>query len=230
MADPTLYEVLGVAKDASALDIKKAHRAKVARLHPDKPDGDEAAFKAVQAAYDVLSDPEKRAHYDRTGETSVEDREAKANRDACKFAAELMELAIENLDDVDTTDVVASCLKQVAAKQDEIAGLMAEHEAARKRADKVLSRLTLKEGVEDDVLAASIGRHKEKLGRELASMAKAADIMARVERIYRGYTYRADRKAPSAYTRDRAAAFAQMKPEDFDRIYGSFFGQKGPTR
>jgi len=66
----TLYEVLGVAKDASAADVKKAYRKLVREVHPDRNPGDEAAearFKEVQAAYDILSDPEKRKRYDTVG-------------------------------------------------------------------------------------------------------------------------------------------------------------------
>src|SRR6185436_13253678 len=66
----TLYDSLGVKKDASQDEIKKAYRKLVREHHPDKNPGDaaaEAKFKEVQAAYDVLSDPEKRKQYDRFG-------------------------------------------------------------------------------------------------------------------------------------------------------------------
>lgn len=65
-----LYQILGVARDASQADIKKAHRKLALKFHPDKnPDDDVAKekFKRVQEAYDVLSDDEKRAAYDRYG-------------------------------------------------------------------------------------------------------------------------------------------------------------------
>lgn len=62
----TLYETLGVAPDADAADIKKAYRSLAQKNHPDKG-GDEAVFKSIKKAYEILSDPERRARYDETG-------------------------------------------------------------------------------------------------------------------------------------------------------------------
>jgi len=68
MATQTPYEVLGVKPDASADNIRTAYRKLAKQFHPDlnpgKPEA-EARFKAVSAAYDLVSDPEKRARYDR---------------------------------------------------------------------------------------------------------------------------------------------------------------------
>ena len=64
-----LYEVLGVSRDASDSEIKKAFRHKARELHPDvnkAPDAEDQ-FKELNEAYDVLSDPQKRAQYDRFG-------------------------------------------------------------------------------------------------------------------------------------------------------------------
>jgi molecular chaperone DnaJ len=64
------YDILGVAKDASKEDIKKAFRKLAHQYHPDKKGGDEARFKEANEAYQVLSDDSKRAQYDQFGSYS----------------------------------------------------------------------------------------------------------------------------------------------------------------
>ena len=70
-ADTThLYEVLGVAKTASPTEIKKAYMVLAKKAHPDKG-GDPEKFKEITKAYELLSDPEKRAVYDVHGEEAA---------------------------------------------------------------------------------------------------------------------------------------------------------------
>lgn len=64
------YETLGVARDATPTQLKKAFRMAAHKAHPDKG-GDVEAFQAIQKAYAVLSDPERRAQYDATGSDDV---------------------------------------------------------------------------------------------------------------------------------------------------------------
>src|SRR5262245_53470236 len=63
------YQVMGLTRDASADDIKKAYRKLARKYHPDvsKEAQAEARFKDIGEAYEVLKDPEKRAAYDRLG-------------------------------------------------------------------------------------------------------------------------------------------------------------------
>lgn len=75
MAKRDYYEVLGVEKNASADEIKKAYRKAAIKFHPDKNPGDKEAeekFKEAAEAYDVLSDEQKRARYDQFGHAGME--------------------------------------------------------------------------------------------------------------------------------------------------------------
>ncbi len=71
MSKRDYYEVLGVGKSASADEIKKAFRRKAIEFHPDKQGGDEAKFKEVNEAYEVLKDDRKRQRYDQFGHAGV---------------------------------------------------------------------------------------------------------------------------------------------------------------
>ncbi|SIT87792.1 curved DNA-binding protein [Yoonia rosea] len=82
MADTELYKALGVAPDASADEIKRAYRKMARKFHPDvnaDPEAD-TKFKAAAAANDVLSDPEKRAAYDRYGASWDQPRSEQTTR------------------------------------------------------------------------------------------------------------------------------------------------------
>lgn len=70
MSKRDYYEVLGVSREASSQEIKTSYRKLAVRYHPDKNPGDQAAeekFKEAAEAYSILSDPDKRARYDRFG-------------------------------------------------------------------------------------------------------------------------------------------------------------------
>ena len=68
MAKRDYYDILGISKGASAAEIKKAYRKMAVKYHPDKNPDDKSAeekFKEAAEAYEVLSDPDKKARFDR---------------------------------------------------------------------------------------------------------------------------------------------------------------------
>jgi curved DNA-binding protein len=77
MAETDYYKILGVDKNASATDIKKAYRKLAMKYHPDRTQGDKSAeemFKKISEAYAVLSDKEKREQYDTVGASGFRQR------------------------------------------------------------------------------------------------------------------------------------------------------------
>ncbi|MCK5460243.1 DnaJ domain-containing protein, partial [Candidatus Parcubacteria bacterium] len=69
MMQKDFYNILGINKSASADEIKKAFRKLAHKCHPDKKGGDEAKFKEINEAYQVLSNPQKKQQYDQFGQT-----------------------------------------------------------------------------------------------------------------------------------------------------------------
>ncbi|MCQ1059956.1 molecular chaperone DnaJ [Photobacterium sp. ZSDE20] len=75
MSKRDFYEVLGVSRDASERDIKKAYKRLAMKFHPDRNQGDDQAaekFKEVKTAYEILTDPQKKAAYDQYGHAAFE--------------------------------------------------------------------------------------------------------------------------------------------------------------
>lgn len=90
MAKRDYYEALGVARDSSERDIAKAYRKLAVKYHPDSNPGDEEAsknFKQAAEAYEVLSDQDKRARYDRYGHAGVDGQSSQFGNAEDIFAA-----------------------------------------------------------------------------------------------------------------------------------------------
>lgn len=86
---PSLYETLGVPEDATEDQIKEAYRKLAKKLHPDAPDGDAEAFKSLSHAVAILSDPDKRSQYDRTGSENTASPEERENAMALELLSKM---------------------------------------------------------------------------------------------------------------------------------------------
>ncbi len=97
------YEVLGLSKGASEDEIKKAYRKKALEFHPDRNPGDKSAedkFKEATAAYEVLSDADKKARYDRFGHAAFEQTGGGPNYEGFSMEDILRRFGFDSDDDI----------------------------------------------------------------------------------------------------------------------------------
>eukprot|EP00672_Neobodo_designis_P027035 CAMPEP_0174832212 /NCGR_PEP_ID=MMETSP1114-20130205/3553_1 /TAXON_ID=312471 /ORGANISM="Neobodo designis, Strain CCAP 1951/1" /LENGTH=258 /DNA_ID=CAMNT_0016066067 /DNA_START=26 /DNA_END=798 /DNA_ORIENTATION=+ len=118
-AFPDLYAVLGVSKEASPNEIKKAYHKRALFLHPDKNTSSRAteAFKCVNTASEVLSDEEKRARYDAAGGGKDGLKHAMEEQASFPLAALLVGIAIWYRPMVDPVEEVAHMVSKVQAER-----------------------------------------------------------------------------------------------------------------
>lgn len=181
----TPYEILGVGKDADADAIKQAYRSKAQKLHPDKEGGDEAAFKQVKAAYELLSDPVRRERYDATGLSDMPDIDKEAQSGLGDILVQVVDMV-----DVDHTDIVAAVLAQVRSHMKDVTIKRNDVDKVIKKRERALRRLKSK-GNQDfaqRVLQGSINERKTVWHK----LDTAIKILQRMEEMANDYTYSFD--------------------------------------
>ncbi len=147
MKTPDLYDTLGVPRDAKPRDIKQAYRRRATAAHPDKGGSDEE-LQAINLAYETLSDPEKRARYDATGE--VDAAAATMSRGEARFLQALDEalhgmLGVLSESEIGILDTVK---RRLSDNKTKVRHALEATERALRKIEKQLGRYEL---VEDPV-------------------------------------------------------------------------------
>lgn len=183
----SLYDELGVPKTADAPTIKKAYRRKAQKAHPDKG-GDQAKFYAIQRAYDVLGDAERRRRYDDTGDAG---EQQPVELQAMAMLADLILQIIEK-SDVEHQDIVGIARENVKAtmrgKEQELVTL---RKAVAKR-EKVLTRMKFKgnkENMVEQIIRHNIADHK----RHMADIETHVEGLKIVLKMVSDYEYKFER-------------------------------------
>src|SRR5690348_10867037 len=102
------YQILGVKKDASEEEVKKAFRKLAHTYHPDKSGGDEAKFKEVSEAYSVLSDKKKRQQYDMFGSAGPSTGSGQAGFNPSDFGFDFSGFTSQGFGGDDLSDILSS--------------------------------------------------------------------------------------------------------------------------
>lgn len=183
-----LYSVIGVSKDATPEQLKKAYWNKARELHPDRESGDTAKMQELTQAYEVLSDPERRKLYDATGKVENQSKESLID----ELLVEIFILALKGADDdIKYEDIIKKAKgiafenitnqrKSIKAAKDEV-----------KAFEEVHSRLKRKNGL-PNIIADRIMGSIEILKGMVIEMEGRLDVLTKVHKAFDDYSYKTD--------------------------------------
>lgn len=221
----TLYEILGVACDATKAAIKEAYKRLAMKHHPDRG-GDKDQFQQIQQAYDVLSDVHRRAHYDATGKSDQllspeEQREADRRARAMQTIRQVFAQALEQKDEK-TTDLLDDARMVLRQAHEKIEQQVKQYQAKRDKAVSAAARVTDPENLLAPILQGLANEASDTAARgedELLMVTLAVAILE-------SGTYRVDERTADDVQRE-SERFQSDLAAMFDRMAQQRFGRKG---
>lgn len=189
MTDRSLYDELGVDKDADAGAIARAYRRRAQRAHPDKG-GSTEEFHAVQLAYDVLSDEERRKRYDETGESQEPPQAQQAVSVISNMVIQFVDQA-----DLDHDDMVEAMKRTVAGQMQRSAGEISRLREKIKKRERALRRVRHRgQGV--NILVAALKADLKGIERAIKSMERDIALGELVLKMLNDYGYEVELMLP----------------------------------
>lgn len=181
-----LYEILGVDKNATPKEIKSAYKDKAKRHHPDKG-GDVEAFKKIQQAYDVLSDPLSRKLYDATGKIENIDFETgMKNLFDNYIVPEIIKLEKTSFERVNMVKMIDALLQD---KVMELEDVIAKNNEVKRRLELILFRKRKKNTESEDILQKFFEPHIKQAETSILILETEKEFVERVNTIMREYDY-----------------------------------------
>jgi len=186
--EKTLYELLSVKPDATLEEIRVAYRRKAMRYHPDRENGDEAHFKRVKDAYEILSDPDRRKRYDETGET--EERKTPVE----EMLNSLVETVLAEIDTkavkyIDVVEIFRSCvqreIKSVGRKKKELLEDGDKFEEIRARISSTSEKAT-------NIFLSVVDRNINTINHKLNHLEDIETYLHEVNTLVDTYVYNVD--------------------------------------
>ena len=216
----TLYDILGLPPTATDQQIKNAYRTKAMLHHPDRSNGDKDEFQKVQEAYDVLSDPERRAVYDVTGSAerrlTPEEQAAREQRVASLqlIRGSLMK-ALQELDEAkaDILEAVRQTLQGAAAETRAEIKRMTEH---KEKAERAAKRVV----ADDETLVSVLKGLSEQLDGPLAQAEAALQSVDLALSILEGVEYVVDIPTEAEMVAEMRARQAEVMQQIFNQHFG----------
>jgi curved DNA-binding protein CbpA len=185
------YETLGVARDATSEDIRRAARRASSAAHPDREGGSHEKMQAVNVARDVLLDPERRARYDATGQDQPTSGIEEAAREVL---VEAFRQALENLDpSQDIVDHVRGMLRDVLG---DVAQRKKKAERTRAKLVKQRDRVRVKAGA-DNLVHGLIDHQVQQCNAQVDGLTKSGESAEAALKMLQAYEFVPDPDAPA---------------------------------
>jgi curved DNA-binding protein CbpA len=185
-----LYQELGLNRGAEHEAVKAAYRACAKREHPDRG-GDAERFDRIQRAYDVLSDPQRRARYDATGE--VDDSSAMGEeQEAVSLLQRLIMGVVFGKTDLTRNDLIGATLAAGGAAREQLAAKTAEIEANLARIATVRERLCWTGAQGSDLISRLLDQQERELRLSLPRVERALRVNDAAMKMLKNYAYRVD--------------------------------------
>jgi curved DNA-binding protein CbpA len=199
-----LYRVLGVKKTATDAEIKKAYRKKSMQFHPDRNPGDEkadAAYKEVQAAWEVLNDPRRKKMYDETGEVgeAVPAYDPEVMDLLVKAFTQTISEMMEEGSDLEKTDLLARLRACLRVRERELVERRGNVEEGLVEMRKAAGRFVDKEGNKDNLLNDIIRAKIERQERGVKELTEDLDLVKKTLDTVTGFVYLYDRDVTGMY-------------------------------
>lgn len=206
-----LYDLLGVARDASTEVIRQAFRTRVKKAHPDAG-GDRNAWNALTLAHEVLTDANKRAHYDATGEAKSDPENDAKLRARMGFLQSLVMEVVMGRDFTPSDDLLAEAVAILKGKREEVKSAIKVHEKKLKKLEKVIKRWIFK-GEGENYIVKILTTQFDGFKQQLERAAGDLEILVDVEKILAEYTFECEEKpkAEAAPGFEAGSAIAQMQ-------------------
>ena len=182
-----LYGILDVPKDASTSDIKRAYKKMSMQHHPDRNNNSELSKDAmvdINMAYDVLSNPERREQYDRTGDGSVKPR---VETIAMNELSKLFAFIVEQCQDLESTNIILEMIKTTNHNMRSFKGDIQKHQINISKYEKAKTRIVRKSG--ENMLSAVLAEKINASTIGIANLEINVDVSKSMLEMIDSYEY-----------------------------------------